>query len=58
MSKKPQPVRQQARLDLTTMNCKSFRIIFPNLSIGIRVHGIQYTAEATFTLSRVMQSQL
>lgn len=58
MSKKPQPVRQQARLDLTTMNCKSFRIIFPNLSIGIRVHSMQYTAEATFTLSRVMQSQL
>lgn len=58
MAKKPQPVREQARLDLTTTNCKSFRIIFPNLSIGIRVHGMEYTAEATFTLSRVMQSQL
>lgn len=57
-AKNPQAVRQHGVRDLAMTNIRSFRIIFPYLSIGRSDHKQLYAASATFVLSLIKQSQL
>lgn len=56
--KNPLAVKQQGFLDLMIVIFRSFRNIFPILSIGRCIQGPKYIADPTFVLSSITASQL